>query len=735
MPQLLLPGFPIGATTINETVSVYAEEGHCVWLLGQVEIFRHAQEDQAGFKTIVSALMNGGLVRPSEFERSSLKLTHRTLMNWRKQYQLHGASVFYRIHRSRPAGRVMTTPKVSSCQRMLDAGQSIPEVARETGINESTLRKAMARGVLSRAPAASACDLSSQEPASTKTQRAGEDARAGMGVACTRPQERVAAALGISGAIVRFEPCVDVPLSGVLAALPALEANGLFSGIGHHLRLPKGFYGILSILMLLGFMALARVKRPEGLRHLPPGELGKLLGLDRAPEVRTLRQKVAAMADQGGVMDWMLERAGAWMREESEEAGYLYVDGHVRTYTGQKANLPRRYVSRQRLCLRGSTDYWVNDALGRPFFVVSKSVTEGLAATLLEDILPDLLQSVPGQPSEAQLAADATLHRFVVVFDREGATHDLLSKLWKHRVAAITYRKAVKDLWPESEFKETEVPIPGVGSSTMLLATRQSALCAGEASIPVTEVRKLGKGGHQTVVMTTALQLAAPVVAGRMFARWCQENFFAYMMQQYDIDGLVQYGAEELPGTVQVVNPAWRVVDQQVRQTRGQLRTLEAQAGRIAIDQGVDIQKRAELHQRIEQVQSDLEGLRQTRKGIARKIALSELPEAQRPNQLLPLRKTLVDTVKMIAYRAETALVGLLRRHLNKPEDGRGLIRELFTASADIQPNPAAGTLTIRIHRMACLAHDKAIMAVLTELTAAEYRHPQTQATMIFEMA
>jgi prepilin-type processing-associated H-X9-DG protein len=431
----------------------------------------------------------------------------------------------------------------------------------------------------------------------------------------------------------------------------------------------------------------------------------------------------------------MLERAGAWMREESQEAGYLYVDGHVRTYTGQTANLPRRYVSREQLCLRGTTDYWVNDALGRPFFVVSKSVTEGLAATLLEDILPDLLQCVPEQPTEQELAADPTLHRFVMVFDREGATHALLSKLWGHRVAAITYRKAVKDLWPENEFQETEVAIPGAGSSIMLLATRQSTLCAGDASIPVIEVRKLCKQGHQTVVISSAMQLSTPVVAGRMFARWCQENFFAYMMQHYDIDGLVQYGVEELPGTVCVVNPAWRVADQRVRQTRGQLQTLEIQAGQMAMDQGADVLKCAQLHQRMEQVGADLEELRQRRKGISRKIALSELPEAERPNQLRPLRKALVDTVKMIAYRAETALVGLLRRHLNKPEDGRGLIRELFSASADIVPDPQAGTLTIQIHPMACSAHDKAIGALLMELTAAQYKHPQTQALMIFQMA
>ena len=735
MPQLLLPGFPVGATTINETISMYIQDGHCRWLMGQLELFRHTQQDRASYKTIVSALMNSGMVRPCELERSPLKLSHRTLMNWSKQYQAHGASSFYRTQRSQPAEKVMTAANLRACQSLLDAGQPAAEVARKGGIKDSTLRKAIARGDLSRPPITPELNLPCPEPASTKTQRGGMDAQAAMGVACTRPQERVEAAFGIGSAIVRFEPCVDVPLGGVLAALAALDANGLFSGIGRHLHLPRGFYGIWSILMLLGFMALARVRRPEGLRHLPPGELGKLLGLDRAPEVRTLRQKVASMADDGSVMDWMLERAKAWMQEESEEAGYLYVDGHVRTYTGQTANLPRRYVSREKLCLRGTTDYWVNDALGRPFFVVSKSVTEGLAATLLEDILPDLLQCVPEQPTEQELAADATLHRFVMVFDREGATHALLSKLWEHRVAAITYRKAVKDLWPEDEFKETEVTIPGAGSSTMLLATRQSTLSAGKATIPVIEVRKLCKQGHQTAVISTARQLSAPVVAGRMFARWCQENFFAYMMQHYDIDGLVQYGAQELPGTVQVVNPLWRVADQQVRQTRGQLQTLEIQAGQLAMDQAADLLKRADLHQRIEQVGTDLEELRQKRRTIPRKIALSELPEAERPNQLPPLRKALVDTVKMIAYRAETAMVGLLRRHLNKPEDGRGLIRELFTASADIVPDPKAGTLRVRIHRMACPAHDKAIGSLLMELTTAQYRHPQTQALMIFELA
>src|ERR1019366_7227888 len=138
----------------------------------------------------------------------------------------------------------------------------------------------------------------------------------------------------------------------------------------------------------------------------------------------------------------------------------MYVDGHVRVYSGSMANLPRRFVSREKLCLRGTTDYWVNDVLGRPFFVVSKAVTDGLADSLIKDIVPELLSSVPQQPTADELNDDPRLHRFVIVFDREGATHSLLSELWKQRVGALTYRKNVKDVWPHSEFTEHDVQVP-----------------------------------------------------------------------------------------------------------------------------------------------------------------------------------------------------------------------------------------------------------------------------------
>ena len=89
----------------------------------------------------------------------------------------------------------------------------------------------------------------------------------------------------------------------------------------------------------------------------------------------------------------------------------------------------------------------------------------------------------------------------------------------------------------------------------------------------------------------------------------------------------------------------------------------------------------------------------------------------------------------MIAYRAETALVGMLIPHLKREEEARALVRELLVSAADIAPDQTANALTIRIHRMACPAHDKAIAALLDALTQMEFCHPETGAKMVYTLA
>jgi hypothetical protein len=143
-----------------------------------------------------------------------------------------------------------------------------------------------------------------------------------MGTACTRAVERIAAAVGLlEGGTTRFEAVCDVPMAGLLTALPAKWANGLLSGLGKHLKLPRGFYSALHILLVLGFMALGRIRRPEGLRHVPPGDRN-LIGLDRVPEVRTSRAKIAMMARTGDPSGWMRELRRGWKATQPGQAIY-----------------------------------------------------------------------------------------------------------------------------------------------------------------------------------------------------------------------------------------------------------------------------------------------------------------------------------------------------------------------------------------------------------------------------
>jgi hypothetical protein len=88
----------------------------------------------------------------------------------------------------------------------------------------------------------------------------------------------------------------------------------------------------------------------------------------------------------------------------------------------------------------------------------------------------------------------------------------------------------------------------------------------------------------------------------------------------------------------------------------------------------------------------------------------------------------------MIAYRAETALVGLLRKHLNNEAEARALIRELFVSSADLVPDDQAGTMTIHIHRMACPVHDRAIGLLLEDLNSTGFRHPETGHRFLYQL-
>ena len=563
-----------------------------------------------------------------------------------------------------------------------------------------------------------------------------------MGNGATRSLERVAAAMGeLDSAPIEFQANCDVAQGGVLLALPALMAAGLLRHTPEFYQLPKGFYGLESIFLLLGLMALARIRSLEQLRYQAPGEWGKLLGLDRIPEVRTLRTKMKLLCrDLGRALRWNAELAKEWIAQQNDAELFFYCDGHVRVYHGDQTTLPRHYVARERLCLRATTDYWVNAMDGQPFFYVNKEVDPGLIATLKQDVIPWLEANVFKTPEqERRLAADARAHWCTMVFDREGYSPDLFEQMWGKRIAALSYHKFPRDDWRGDEFAPYSVTLTGGETVTLQLAERGSRL---SNDLWVREIRKLTESGHQTSILTTNFQAPMTTLAVSLFARWSQENFFRYMREHYSLDRLIEYGTEPIPDAVLVLNPAWRKLDGQIRSNNGKRHRLAAQFGALALSEEpsesqvqVFQQRKGQMREEIQALDLEIDSLKQKRKKTEHHIAVTALPEEDRFTRLRTERKHFIDTLKMIAYRAETSMASLLRERLARSgDDARALLRQIFQTDADLMPNLAANTLTVRLHHLTHAAHDHAIEQMLADLNATETVFPGTQLTLVFKL-
>jgi len=734
----MLPLIPKAATPINGLLTVFRDEFRWTYFLGLYPVYSHAADDQRMFRLATSQLIESGTCRQVDIIKT-FGVSKSSVIRSVNKLRHGGVEAFFQDRRGRKSGNVLTPEVLEKAQSLLDRNYSRAETADELKVPPDTLRKAINDGRLQ--------ELIGSAAATDKSTRNAIDANAadGMGTACTRVEERVAAAFGLAdGAATRFEACLDVPKGGVLCALPALLANGLLEKSEQLLGKVKGYYQTFHVLLLLAFMALCRIKTVEQLRGYGPGEFGNIIGLDRVPEVRCLRRKLDELSRQDASELWAAHLSRYWMGNAGDEVGTLYIDGHVRVYHGSLTKPPRRYVSRERLCLRGTTDYWVNDWLGRPFFMVEKAIDPGLLKTLEHEIVPRLLKDIPNQPTELELTNNPHLCRFILVFDREGYSPVFFKKMWQdHRIGCMTYHKHPDGPWPEEWFSEQKLIMPNGEEVTMRLAEMGSAVGSGKEPIFMREVRKLTENGHQTSLISTAYDLPHTQLAIRMFSRWCQENFFRYMMQHFGIDLLSEYGVGQFPDTESVVNPSWRNLDRQRNSIRNKLRYRQAKFAEMTMHPEVEnhsarykkwLKKKAALLEEIEKYEHELESLKAKLKGISKHIVWAELEDGDKFYRLLPGRKRLMDTVRMIAYRAETAMAGIMTGPNIDMPAARQLLQDLFVNDADILPEPEKNILRVQIHNAARPAANRSLEQLLMKLNEAEIIYPGTDMRIVYQM-
>jgi hypothetical protein len=562
-----------------------------------------------------------------------------------------------------------------------------------------------------------------------------------LGMGASRMEERLLCAFGfMNEAPVRFESCEALPSGGVLLLLPFLLECGLLSYRNHYSGRSSGYYNFDNLFILISFLYLCRIKSFEQIKHYSPGDFGKLIGYDRIPEVKTLRKMVHEITGQNHTGEWTSALSESWIDEENPEL--YYIDGHVQVYHGYLANLGKKHISRQRLCLPGVMEFWVNSSDGSPYFFVTAEVNEKLGEMLVNSIIPELLKLHPVSPGRMKRMEECPEEPvFTLVFDREAWSPVLFAWLWDtHRIAIITYRKNVKEQWDESSFTDYEV-VTSLGETEMKL--HEQNFCHEKCSMR--EVRKLSPEGHQTSIVTTNKTLPTKCIATHMFARWTQENFFRYMRQEYALDKIMQYSIDKIDNDIKIVNMEYNNINYRIKKEREKLNRRKA---KLYVHEQKDIMQltekesgkwmktKLELVEEIQLIEQQVECQVNKRKQIPYKIPLSQMPEAIRYNRLNRESKALQNIIKMICYRAETALARLLAPHYKRENhEIRALIKSIIHTHINMEVDRKQDLLKITLYPLANQRSNEAVNKICETVNATNTIYPGTNLRLIYKIA
>jgi hypothetical protein len=539
--------------------------------------------------------------------------------------------------------------------------------------------------------------------------------------------DRLLAAMGqLEDAAPLFATTGALPGAGALLAVPALVASGLLS-VARKLYGTIGpvFYGLRTTLVAYVLLVLLRIPRPEMLKEYAPPDLGRIIGLDRMLEVKTLRRKLVRLAAQQRSHDLGRELATRRIDARGRVLGFLYVDGHVRAYHG-KRTIAKTYLTRARTAGAGTTDYWVNDQKGEPLFVVTAEANAAMTRMLVP-ILEELRPLFSAR------------RRLTVVFDRAGWSPTLFRQIVAMGIDILTYHKGRCRHVAQTRFVRCAARLDGRRVEYWLHDEPVRFL---KGTFRLRQVTRLTETGHQTPILTSRWDLRAILVAYRMFERWRQENFFKYMREEFLIDTLTDYAVEPDDPDRLVSNPARKAADQRVRAARGQLAHLREAYGATALDylEGRTATMRAftqeerRIHCEVQDAADRVDTLVARRKSLAARIPLSEAPTAAAAVKLSTERKHLTNVLKMVAFQVEGALVELVAPHYARDDDeGRTLIQNAIRSAAAIEPT--ADELRVTLAPLSSPHRSEAIRALCHELNTTNTLFPGTKQRLRFVVA
>jgi transposase len=733
----LVPGdlFPAtrnaeGTSVINDRCVVRTRDGYRAVMVAGVSLAHYAVTDRMSEAHAMVNLIDQGWADQNDVARV-FGCSVRTVRRNQRRFEEQGLAALGH-GRGFPHGRSrLKHARRRVVQELKAQGHSNCEIARRLGISEKAVRKTLRRLgwkadsqvqvelplVPLPAPDSRPGPGASSDPKLSAFSEPVSESLPSFSLDTDprdRRGDRLLARLGLlDDAAPLFGSSPSVPRAGVLLAVPALVMSRVFECAQQtYGSLGPAFFGLRTTLLTLLLMAHCRIKRPEGLKEHSPADLGRVLGVDRAPEVKTLRRRLARLAVCRRAAQFGQALAQQRIARRGQALGFLYIDGHVRVYHGHH-RLPKAHVARMRLSMPATTDYWVNDTRGDPLFVITAEANAGLVK-----MLPGLLQEI------RHLVGP---RRVTIVFDRGGFSPRLFQQILAAGFDLLTYRKGRSPRIPRHAFCPRRTVVDG-RTITYVLADQEVRLFRGQ--LRLRQVTRLTDTSHQTPILTSRRDLSAVLVAYRIFERWRQENFFKYLREEFALDALAEYAVVPDDPTREVPNPHWATLDAQLRQAYARLDRLQAEYGLEAFT-NLEAQRRTmrgfkiaqgKLGQQIWAAWRRAQRLEARRNRVPRRVPVQSLT-SEPVVKLAPEIQHLTNLIKMVAYQAESDLLRAVAPHYRRVDDeGRTLIQSALASAADLEVTQSE--LRVTLAPLSSSHRTRAIAALCEELNPLNARFP-----------
>ncbi len=439
----------------------------------------------------------------------------------------------------------------------------------------------------------------------------------------------------------------------------------------------------------------------EQFKHLAAAEAGPLAGLGVLPGLRTLRPRLAQIADGSDPLAVQALFASAMLAADPVTSGVYYVDDHFVPYAGAQP-VAKGWNNKRGKAERGRADTHVTAHDGRAVCFVTGEPS-GLAVTLPKALAELKKAAPPGA-------------RIMLGFDRGGAYAQVFRHCREQDVHWVSYRRA-----------PLAVPahLPVITTITAGGRTREIAWAEEKVQLKdYGEARQITLFEHGKValqILTSDFDACPAEILAWLKSRWREENFLKYASANYGIDKICDYIASISTNTKIVDNPARKAASGTVREAEKTLAAAERNLARLLADPAITpAAKNTRLipaaQEKITAARKALAAATAARGTIPAKLPASDIDPDARTALLRTCRRGLQMVLRLLAHNAEHWLSSQLNAYLRDDDEYRAITRETIIRGLAGTITYAPAAITVHLDRPRAPRIARALAMLIDEI-------------------